>query len=181
MGWVHVFLFRGTGIFVIPSIPLLHKENLPQIGKNVNTEKRNLYDSIPVSLNIRCAGKSCEKQDRFLQFNVLDSVIMYFSWFQFRMILCYILFNIATILKNIMNNTLRYSVNCKLFRILALLRTYENFAFCNSMQREFKSLWLLYKNETYISNHERGVLQKINLGSSMLYKLRRFLTQGKAK
>ena len=86
-----------------------------------------------------------------------------------------------------MNNTLRYldssiiSVHCKLFRILVLLRTYENFAFCNSMQREFKSLWLLYKNETYISNHERGVLQKINLGSSMLYKLRRFLTQGKAK
>ena len=73
--------FRGTGIFVIPSIPLLHKENLPQIGKNVTTEKRNLYDSISVSLNIRCAGKSCEKTDRFLQFNVLHSVMINISWF----------------------------------------------------------------------------------------------------
>ena len=57
----------------------------------------------------------------------------------------------------------------------------KNFAFCNNMQRELKSLWLLYKNETYISSHGRGVLQKINLGYSMQYKLRRFLTQGKAK
>ena len=54
--------FCGTTIFIISSIPLLNKENLP----NWNEKEENLCYSVSVSLNIKFTGKCSKMTDTLI-------------------------------------------------------------------------------------------------------------------